>query len=208
VVPLSLIGNCPGAVALTFDDGFRNFNRHALPVLREYGFPATVFVVSERCGGWNDWVQPDGIPRLELMGWRELEEVAAAGVELGAHTATHPHMNGLDDSCLERELVSSKDAIEGHIGRAVTTFAYPYGEGNARVRAAAGRHFGICCGTRLDFVSGGADLRDLPRIDMYYLRDRRWFEALGRPGGAMYITARRWIRSLRTSPVRQAVMRA
>jgi peptidoglycan/xylan/chitin deacetylase (PgdA/CDA1 family) len=208
VVPLAVIRNCPGAVALTFDDGFRNFNSHALPILREFGFPATVFVVSERCGGRNDWAQPAGIPSLELMSWRELEAAAAAGVELGAHTATHPHMKALDGESLDRELSSAKASIEARIGLPVTTFAYPYGELDERVRAAAGRHFGLCCGTRLDFVSGDSDPLDLPRIDMYYLQDRRWFEALGRPGGAMYIAARRWIRQVRTGGVRQRVMRA
>jgi peptidoglycan/xylan/chitin deacetylase (PgdA/CDA1 family) len=195
VVPLGEIQSTPGAVALTFDDGFRNFYEHALPVLEQYRFPATVFVVSGHCGTSNQWTQTvGGVPRLELMSWSELEVAAAAGVTLGSHTATHPHLSGLDATALERELASSRAAIEDRTGHVVDTFAYPYGDVNKRVRHAVGRHFGLACGTNLAFVSPDSDVLELPRLDAYYLRNRRWFEALGQVGGAVYITARRWIR--------------
>src|SRR5690348_2083040 len=67
VVPLSEIHNRPGAVSITFDDGFANIADHALPILQRFSFPATVFVVGGHCGGYNDWPsQPPGIPRLPL----------------------------------------------------------------------------------------------------------------------------------------------
>lgn len=197
VAPLAALRDTPGAVALTFDDGFRNFYEHALPVLAAHGFPATVFVVSGHCGGWNDWAQPRGIPRLALMGWSELEEAAAAGVTLGAHTATHPRLSKLDEAALDREMAVSRAAIEDRTGRPADTFAYPYGDWSAPVRRAAERHFRLACGTRLALVSPESDMLELPRIDVYYLRNRRRFEALGRPYGAAYITARRWGRVAR-----------
>jgi peptidoglycan/xylan/chitin deacetylase (PgdA/CDA1 family) len=198
VVPLAEIRDTPGAVALTFDDGFRNFYEHALPVLEEFRFPATVFVVSGYCGTWNHWRQTvGGIPRLDLMSWSELEAAAAAGVTLGAHTESHPRLNGLEEKALDRELISCRAAIEDHTGRLADTFAYPYGEVNRRVRDAVGRRFRLACGVRLAFVAPDSDALDLPRLDVYYLRNRRWFEALGQAGGAAYITARRWIRELR-----------
>jgi peptidoglycan/xylan/chitin deacetylase (PgdA/CDA1 family) len=198
VVPLAEIQHTRGAIALTFDDAFRNFYEHALPVLERHRFPATVFVVSGHCGTWNEWPQTvGGIPRLELMSWSELEAVAAAGMTLGAHTVTHPHLTGLEEAALERELISCRAAIEDHTGRPVDTFAYPYGDVNLRVRRAVGRHFRLACGTRLAFVSPDSDSLELPRVDVYYVRSRRWFEALGQAGGAAYIAARRWIRELR-----------
>lgn len=198
VVPLAEIRNTPGAVALTFDDGFRNFYEHALPVLARHRFPATVFVVSGHCGTWNEWRQTvSGIPRLELMSWSELKAAAALGVTLGAHTATHPHLSELGETALEQELTACRAAIEDHTGQPVDTFAYPYGDVNQRVRRAVGRHFQSACGTRLAYVSPDSDALEMPRIDVYYLRNSRWFEALGQAGGAAYIAARRCIRELR-----------
>jgi peptidoglycan/xylan/chitin deacetylase (PgdA/CDA1 family) len=196
VVPLAEIRSTPGAVALTFDDGFHNFYEHALPVLVEHRFPATVFVVSGHCGASNRWLQTvGGVPRLELMTWSELEAAAAAGVTLGSHTATHPHLSRLEATALERELVSSRAAIEDRTGRLVDTFAYPYGDVNKQVRHAVGRHFRLACGTSLAYVSPDSDVLELPRVDVYYVRSQRWFEALGQVGGAVYITARRWARN-------------
>ena len=198
VVPLERVRETPGAVALTFDDAFRNFHEHALPVLAEHGFPATVFVVSGRCGGANDWAQPPGIPQLPLMNWSEAAEAAAAGVTVGAHTATHPRLSEVDEAALEREMGACRTAIEDRIGRAVDTFAYPYGNLTERVRRAAARHFRLACGTRLAFVAADSDALELPRLDVYYLRND-WFEALNRPAGVAYVAARRWVRGLRES---------
>src|SRR6202043_11676 len=55
VVPLNEVMKRPGSVAITFDDGFRNFADHAVPVLERHRLPATVFVVSRYCGLTNDW---------------------------------------------------------------------------------------------------------------------------------------------------------
>ena len=90
VVPLGRVRETAGAVAITFDDGFHNFFEHAAPVLQEFGFPATVFVVSDFCGGANDWpTQPrtPAVPKLELMPWSELRQIAKAGISIGCHTA-------------------------------------------------------------------------------------------------------------------------
>lgn len=54
VVPLRTIRQNPGSAAPTFDDGYRNFVTAAWPVLRRFGFSATVFVVPEKVGSTND----------------------------------------------------------------------------------------------------------------------------------------------------------
>jgi len=200
VVSLDRVRETPGSVALTFDDGFRNFFDHAFPVLQRHGFPATVFAVSGFCGGRNDWPsQPrnSGIPILELMGWHELQQIARAGISVGCHTATHPRLSLLSDAQLDDELHGSRAAIEDRAGMLADTFAYPYGDFDPRVRQAVSRHFRLACGTKLGFLSRTSGAWDLQRLDIYYLRHRFWFRGLGKLYGLAYLTARGYARSLR-----------
>jgi peptidoglycan/xylan/chitin deacetylase (PgdA/CDA1 family) len=199
VAPLQEIRGNPGAAAITFDDGFRNFYECAFPVLRQYNFPATVFVVSGYCGRSNDWPsQPQGgIPSLEMMSWSEVEEVSRAGISIGAHTVTHPRMDFAPEAEIERELRVSRATIEDHIGKAVETFAYPYGRFTPTIRTAVERHFRLACGTNPAFVDSDADPVALPRIDVYYLRNQMWFRSLGARHGRVYVAARRWAAALR-----------
>jgi peptidoglycan/xylan/chitin deacetylase (PgdA/CDA1 family) len=198
VVPLDRIRETAGGVALTFDDGFRNFFQHAFPVLQKYSFPATVFVISKYCGGHNDWpTQSRGIPALELMRWSEVEQAARGGIRIGCHTATHPRLTLLSEAEIEGELTVSREALEERIGQTVDSFAYPYGDHSPRVRAVVGRHFRLGCSTRLAPVSPRGDLLDLPRLDIYYFRNQFWFEGLGRLHGRGYLAARQALRGIR-----------
>jgi peptidoglycan/xylan/chitin deacetylase (PgdA/CDA1 family) len=65
--------------------------------------------------------------RYEFLTWTEIRQMAAAGVEFGSHSVTHPILSTLDDASLERELVDSKREIESRIGAACKVFAYPNG---------------------------------------------------------------------------------
>ena len=200
IVPLSDIRDTPGAVAITFDDGFRNFFEHAFPVLQRYRFPATVFVVTGYCGGRNDWPsQPlrPVIPKLDLMDWSEIGLIAEAGISLGSHTATHPRLNRLSEADVEIELCHSRAILEDRTGKAVDAFAYPYGDSTPAVRRAVARYFGYACSTELGFVSRGSDPFSLPRIDGYYLRNKLWFRGLSGRYGAAYVAARRSLHGLR-----------
>jgi peptidoglycan/xylan/chitin deacetylase (PgdA/CDA1 family) len=198
-VPLTGIGEAPGSIAITFDDGFRNFYRHGFPVLQEYRIPATVFVVSGYCGKHNDWPsQPRaGIPQLELMNWPELQEVARYGISLGAHTVTHPRMSALSLTEAEREMRDCRSEIEQRTGYAVKTFAYPYGDCNAAVRRLAAQYFDLGCSTDFGRVVTGSPRWRLPRIDVYYLRNPFWFERMEAASGRVFLAARGGLRALR-----------
>jgi len=200
VVPLSEVRDTPGAVSLTFDDGFRNFFEHAFPVLDQYHFPATVFVIAGYCGARNDWPsQPahPAIPTLELMRWSVVEQIAKSGISVGSHTVTHPRMSGLSEAEAEMEVSLSQAIIENRIGKAVDTFAYPYGDYTPAVRRVVERRFRWACGTQLSFVSRTSDPVCLPRIDAYYLRNQFWFRSLERQHGVAYLAGRRFLRELR-----------
>jgi peptidoglycan/xylan/chitin deacetylase (PgdA/CDA1 family) len=193
VVPLSSVQQHPGSVALTFDDGYRNFFEHALPVLVEYQFPATVFVVTGYCGLHNGWRSRQRYPsRLELMGWRELREAARLGVALGAHTVHHPDLSTLSEGEVVRELSDCRASLEDQTGHVVETFAYPYGAWSPTIRFAVSRQFRLGCGTALRFVDSRSDPFVLPRVDASYRPWPWWFGRLMSGPSQIYLAVQRW----------------
>jgi O-antigen/teichoic acid export membrane protein/peptidoglycan/xylan/chitin deacetylase (PgdA/CDA1 family) len=114
----------PGLAAVSFDDGMSDNLTVALPILQRRGIPATVYVTSGLIGARNPWFSQDSSARM--MTPDELRELAAAGVELGAHTVHHADLSRLSQSECLREMVESRDRIEEIAGTPVRTFAYPY----------------------------------------------------------------------------------
>lgn len=115
-----VLAGLPG-VALTFDDGYRDCLEHALPVLRDLGFPAAFFIVAGHVGGTDAWMRGTPLPPERLMGWDDLRGLAAAGMTIGSHSLTH--------GALTREEVrESRRLLEGRLGVRVEHFAYPRGE--------------------------------------------------------------------------------
>jgi peptidoglycan/xylan/chitin deacetylase (PgdA/CDA1 family) len=187
------------AFALTFDDGFENLATHGLDVLEEFGFSATVFVVSGWAGRTNDWPSQVGwAPRYPLLSWDALAALNAAGVEIGAHSVSHSHLTGLPIDAAEREIVACKTTIEDHIRRPISTFAYPYGESSEDLRAIVARHFRVAFTTRLGFVTPGSPVLALERIDAYYLRSSWSYRAIDTQWFRAYLGVRRGLRTLRT----------
>lgn len=148
-------------VVLTFDDGFADFYEVALPLLTRYGFTATVFVTT----GWVAGSTRNHGPGAGMLSWRQIEEVAAAGVEIGAHSVSHPELDQLASAQLSRELAAAKHALEDRLGGAVTGLAYPFGYSNRQVRetaAAVGYEYACAVGNRL--AGPSADQFALPRL--------------------------------------------
>jgi peptidoglycan/xylan/chitin deacetylase (PgdA/CDA1 family) len=175
---------------LTFDDGFRDNHETALPLLREYGFPAFVFVLPPLLadGGAFEWPEMrDDLARfpatLRSVDWAMLEEMKEGGFEVGSHTLSHPHLSELDGERLREELWESRAAIRERLG-SCDTLAYPFGEWSEAVAAAAAD-----CGYRYAFtlptVSGqhGATPLSIPRVNVDYRDDERRFAAKLSPWG-------------------------
>lgn len=108
-------------VVVTFDDGFRDFHKHAFPVLRQYGFSATMFLPTAFIGS-----EPRRFKERECMTWAEVRECHQAGIEFGSHTVNHPKLYELDCAQIRTELEVSKAVIEEQLGERVSSFAYPY----------------------------------------------------------------------------------
>jgi len=145
-------------VVITFDDGYCDFYDQALPLLKQYGHTATIFQTTERIG-------IDRPKRRMMLNWREIAEVAEAGIEIGAHTITHPQLDQLPEKELRAELADSKSLIEDHLGMAVPGLSYPYGYSNEKVRQMArelGYAYAYAVGNAM--TTSEADQFALPRL--------------------------------------------
>lgn len=120
---------------LTFDDAYVNFLEHALPILKQYGFSGTVFVATGEVGGRSRW---DVGYESPTMSWPQLRELHEAGIECASHTVSHPWLSKLPEAAVREELTRSREQLQEELGAAVQTIAYPYGDTNERVAAAAG----------------------------------------------------------------------
>ncbi|MFE6332905.1 polysaccharide deacetylase family protein [Streptomyces sp. NPDC057798] len=119
-------------VLITFDDGYEGVHRHALPVLAGHGFPATLFVST----GWLRGPSCTGGAPDTMLDWDQVRDLAAAGVEIGGHSHTHPQLDQLPDDALRRELIVCKEMVSDRLGAVPASFAYPYGYSSRRVREA------------------------------------------------------------------------
>jgi len=126
-------GRHRGLVGITFDDGYVNVLEAALPELLRHGFTASMFIISDRLGGSNEW---DEGPAWPLMSADQVGELAAAGMEIGSHGATHQRLAGVSADQLEPEVTGSRVRLGELLGTRIRGFAYPYGSMDAAARHA------------------------------------------------------------------------
>lgn len=136
----------PKTVAVTFDDAYRSVLELAFPILARLGLPGTVFVPTAYAGresamawpGIDHWLGGPHEQELVAMSWDQLSRLREEGWEIGSHTHSHPRLTALDDGALTRELARSRRECEQRLGVPCRSLAYPYGDHDERVVAAAG----------------------------------------------------------------------
>lgn len=116
-------------ILITFDDGYKNNIDNGYPVLKHFGFPATVFVVVNTIEGDNRWHDPQSEVRIPMMSWAELKILNEAGWEIGSHTLNHRRLALLSSTEVDEELRKSRFILSEKLGRPIETLAYPYGNG-------------------------------------------------------------------------------
>lgn len=191
-------GRIAPSVFLTFDDGFLDNHATALPLLREYGFGAFCFVLPPLvdAGAPLAWPEVAADQRrfaatMRSVGWPEVEEMVAGGFTIGSHGLTHAHLSRLGPEQLRQELSDSRARIRERLG-SCETLAYPFGDWNGAVEAAAAE-----CGYRFAFTlpnktgQHGTTPLSLPRVNVDY-RDRgpRFQAKLSWIGRRLYLSSK------------------
>ena len=123
-VPASVIADGEGEpqdLAVTFDDGLTSI-KNAVPLLKAYRIPASVFVVTN----WADGCSP--FPGVSMLSWRDIETMASDGVTIGSHSVTHPNFAKLDAEIAAEELERSRAVIAARTGINADEFAVPFGQ--------------------------------------------------------------------------------
>lgn len=157
----------PRAVVITIDDGYRDNLEVAAPVLARHGFPATLFLVSQRLGAANDWDTEPPTGGRPLMSAAQASEMRAMGHELGAHTRTHCSLPEAGDEEVTEQIAGSRRDLEAELGVEVRSFAYPYGRCDERaVEAARSAGFAGACTTHPALTRLDEDPLRIPRIEV------------------------------------------
>jgi peptidoglycan/xylan/chitin deacetylase (PgdA/CDA1 family)/GT2 family glycosyltransferase len=148
-------------VVLTFDDGYEDFLLEALPALDDEGFASTLYASSGLLRDERSTAERPG----RMLDWGQLGEVAAAGVEIGAHSHTHRQLDTLSRREAEWEVVHSGRRLRDELGQPVDTFAYPFGYSNKHVRAAVeAAGYRAACGVKNAYSHADDDRWALSRI--------------------------------------------
>lgn len=144
-------------IALTFDDGFRNFYTNALPILEEKEIPATVFINSGLIGS-----REDKYPKMTEKQIREVVENSCTSI--GNHTRNHVDLTKCDLEKKRKEIIGGKEDIEEVFGIETERFAYPWGSHDRESVKTAGQEHEYCLITGRRHVPINVDRRKMPRI--------------------------------------------
>jgi peptidoglycan/xylan/chitin deacetylase (PgdA/CDA1 family)/GT2 family glycosyltransferase len=117
----------PRSVALTFDDGYRNNLTWAWPVLRRFGYPATLFFVTGFAGRASAWDRDSLAGPKPLIDWDEARALDRQGFRVESHGVTHADLRDAPAEQARCEVAESRRHLEAHLGRPAALFAYPYG---------------------------------------------------------------------------------
>jgi peptidoglycan/xylan/chitin deacetylase (PgdA/CDA1 family) len=108
-------------IVITFDDGYKDVVSEAYPILRKYGFTATIFPIV------------DLVDKTWYMTWNDLWLLQNAGWEIGSHTMSHLDLPSLSDNEAEFQIESSKKILESKMRRSINSFCYPSGRFNEKI---------------------------------------------------------------------------
>lgn len=159
-------------VAITFDDGSESVYSEGLRIMRDNNVNATVFMVSGLIGGVNEWDIKNGENSEKMLNENQLKEMMDGGIEIGAHTITHPHLTKISREEAYNEILTSKKILEDLLGVEINFFAYPYGDYGEETESLVEKAgFQGACITKTGIVKKGADFFALKRVAIRHNTD-------------------------------------
>lgn len=163
-------------VVLTFDDGCERFYDKALPILRAFDLPSTVYPVAAYLGKFGSWGTNKN-PDLKILSKDRLFEIQAMGVEVGAHGMDHLKLTQIDVKEAIIQVKESKDVLEQLLGVDISSFSYPHGDFNSQIIEIV-RESGFC--NAVTCISQAANeaksIYEIPRKYVSYYDDLNAFK--------------------------------
>lgn len=155
-------------VILTFDDGYENVYKLALPHLKEFGMKAVAFILGERKLKSNLWDAGQSFDSFSLLSDDQIRVMADSVFEIGAHTMNHKNLTRLDEDILLREIYESKKNLEIITDKPVITFSYPYGAVDDHVKELVRKAgYEYACSVSTGSPAFGFDVYEIPRITVF-----------------------------------------
>jgi len=167
VIPLdTLIGGLKSGrkfahntVVITIDDGHKSIFTYAYPILKKYGFPATVFLISDYIGS-----------EKRFLNWDEVREMSKNNISFGGHTRNHVYLPSIKNNkdALEDEIAGCKKVIEDHLGISIDYFCYPGGGFNEKIESIVKKagYKGACATNRGFDVLNRHNFYELDRVSV------------------------------------------
>jgi peptidoglycan/xylan/chitin deacetylase (PgdA/CDA1 family) len=148
-------------VVLTFDDAYADFYESAWPLLRRYGFTATVFVPTDYIGGSASWDSGYG-PPARIMSWEQIIELHSKGIQFGSHGCRHKPLPELTRSEALDDCVESRRVLQDKLGTEIAGYCYPYAFADAMTK-------GLVDEAGYRFAVGGRGGKSPDRNNPFYI---------------------------------------
>lgn len=150
------------SVAITFDDAYLNIYQSGFPILKEKGFPFTIFINT----------QPVRQKNKNFLSWDNMREMQRSGASFANHTDSHPYMLRLVkketseewQKRMRKEIDYVETRLIAELGESPNMLAYPYGESNAWLRQYLKQIDMIGFGQQSGVVNADSDFSNLPRF--------------------------------------------